>query len=356
MKTTTFPLCLGFIAVTAFAAPLQDVAAPDAKGVLEFLAKLKAQQEAAIKQRRANAFDVVKAAAASGEKSVALWKDAIKAVQFDGAEDEMSKMRAWREGDGEALNSKEAQTAAKLHLTWLYYTLQFHSGWKKKDLLPSVIDYTNQLVADGLTMESFEQNLEKARERDASGRGARRTDDDRVKRVHDAILNTPVSGSPVAKYLGLDDILPRGPSQNDRTAKAVAKILGRTATSEDDNWPMTPGDLDGIHRAILLPEYRASRDSRVIEYWDYVIKRETDAVTKKRVDYEIGRFNQIRRPELLWQRAQDLLAIGLRNRAILEMLAVLKSNPLHPQTDSWIGELEVLVSGSASAAGATGAK
>ncbi|HZJ13938.1 MAG TPA: hypothetical protein VFD27_02765 [Chthoniobacteraceae bacterium] len=331
------------LAMPAAAATLQDAPPPDLAAIRDFLTKLQAQQEAAVKQRRASAFDTVKAAATNGEKAVALWKEAVKTVMFEGAEDETTKLRAWREGDGDALNSKEAQMAAKLHLTWLFFTLQHHAGVKTKDLIPFVIDYTAQLAADGQTMDTFEDNLEKTREREASGKhGARKNDDARVKTVHDTILNTPVTNSPVAKYLGLDDILPRAASQNDRTARAVAKLLGSgTAPStSEETWPLTPGDLDGIHRAIILPEYRAMRDQRIVEYWDGVIRREAETVAKRKINYEETRFNQVRKPALIWQRAQDLLAIGLRNRAILEMVAVLKANTLHPQAEAWLKELE----------------
>jgi len=357
MKHLHFPwLLIIALAKPAAAAPLQDAPAPDLKAIRDFLNKLHAQQEATVKQRRSTAFDSVKAAMVSGEKAAALWKEAVKAVVFDGAEDEANKLRAWREGDGDALGNKEAQTAAKLHLTWLFYTLQHHGGVKTKDLVPLVIDYTTQLAADGQTMDSCDDNLQKNRERDASGKhGMRKTDDARVKTVHDAILNTPVTSSPVAKYLGLEDILPRAASQNERTAKAVAKLLGTGSgpSVSDDTWPLTPGDLDGIQRAIILPEFRATHDPRIIDYWDSVIRREAEAVAKRKVNYDEARFNQVRKPALIWQRAQDLAAIGLRNRAIADMVAVLKANPLHPQADGWMKELEGLLAPPAPASPAT---
>ncbi len=355
MKTPRSLLALLAFLTSAYGAPLSDVAAPDTAQVLDMLAKLKAQNQATIKQRRSTAYETVKAAAASGERAVALWKDAVKATQFEGAEDQASKLREWRDSTGEALNGKEAQTAAKLHMVWLYYTLQHHAGVSRKDLLPLVIDYTNQLSAHGQTMESFGESLDRQKEKDASGKhGARRNsnEDAAVKRAHDSILNTAVSGSPVAKYLGLEDILPRGAGQNDRVARSVARILGANAPKgEDDAWPMTPGDLDGIHNAIILPAYREARDPRILEYWDFVIRRETEATARRNVDYEKQRFQQIRRPELLWSRAEELAAIGLKNRAILEMIGVLKSNPIHPKAESWMGQIENMVR----PAGASGA-
>lgn len=337
-----FTCLLLALAAPVFAAELRDTPPVDEKQILELLGKLRQQQETSMKQRRATAFDVVRAATGSGEKAAALWKEAVKNVQFEGAGDEASKVRAWRENDGEALNSKEAQTAARLHMTWLFLTLQFHSGVKKKDLVPLVIDYTNQLVADGQTMDTLEDQLRKEKEREKQGARRDNNDEQAVKRMHDSILQTSVSGGPIAKYLRLEDVLPRGPSQNDRVAKSVAKILGvnQAATASDDAWPMVPGDLEGIHQALILPEYRAAKDPRILEYWERIIRRETEAVAKKKVDYEEKRFAEIRRPELFWGRAQDLYSIGLRNRAITEMVAVVRANPLHPSADGWISQLE----------------
>jgi hypothetical protein len=165
------------------------------------------------------------------------------------------------------------------------------------------------------------------------------------------ILNTAVGSSPVAKFLGIEDILPRGANQTDRTAKAVAKLIGTgtAPATADDMWPMTPGDIDGIQRAIILPEYRATQDPRIIAYWDWVIRRESEAVAKRKVNYDENRFNTVRKPALVWQRAQDLIAIGLRNRAINDMVAVLKANPLHPQAENWMRDLESILSAPPSA-------
>lgn len=318
------------------------------------LEKIRAQQETTMKQRRSSAMDVVKAAAASGEKAAALWKEAVKHIQYEGSEDSAGKIRTWREGDGEALNAKEGQTAARLHLLWLYYTLQFHSGVKKKDLLPYVIDYTNQLAADGQAMDSLEAQIEKEKERAANQKQARKSDDTVIKRVHDSILATSVSGSVVAKHLGLDTVLPRGADRNDRQAKKVAQLIdaGKAVAIEDDNWPMTPGDLEGIHKALILPEYRASKDSRIIEYWDRVIQREAANAGRKRTDFEERQFNEIRRPQLLWSRAQDALAIGVKNRAIAEMVAIIRGNITHPSLGDWINSLEGVLTESSSAASA----
>ena len=329
-------------ALSSFAAELRDAPPVDTAQVAELLGKLKKQQQLAYQQRRARAFDTIKGVVSNGEKAAALWKEAVKTVQFEGAEDEQAKVRAWRDNEGDAFNSKEVQNAARLHLTWLFYTLQFKSGVKKKDLLPLVIEYTNQLVADGQTMEGHDTQLQKDRERDATAKHGVRREEKPVKQMHDSILNASVSSSPVAKYLGLEDILPRAASQDDRIAKSVAKLLGaaKAPVAADESWPMAPGDLEAIQQSIILPEYRLTKDPRILEYWDQVLARESDRVAKRKIDYEEKRFVAVRRPEILWSRAEDFYKIGLTNRAITEMVAVLRSNPVHPRVEGWISQLE----------------
>ena len=334
------------LALSALAAELRDAPPVDAAQVSDFLGKLKKQHLAALQQRRTTAFETIKGVVSNGEKAAALWKEAVKTVQFEGAEDEQAKLRAWRDNEGDAFNSKEVQNAARLHLTWLFYTLQFKSGVKKKDLLPLVIEYTNQLVADGQTMDTHDTQLQKDKEREASSKHGVRRDEKPVKQMHDSILNASVSDSPVAKYLGLEDVLPRALSKDDRMAKSVAKILGnaKAPVAADDSWPMAPGDLEAIQQSIILPEYRLTKDPRILDYWDRVLTRESDMVAKRKIDYEEKRFVTVRRPEILWARAEDFHKIGLTNRAITEMVAVLRSNPLHPRADGWITQLESLLS------------
>lgn len=337
------------VVLSSSAAELRDAPPVDTAQVVELLGKLKKQQQLALQQRRATAFEMIKGVVGNGEKAAALWKEAVKSVQFEGAEDEQAKLRAWRDSAGDTFNSKEVQNAARLHLTWLFYTLQFKAGVKKKDLLPLVIEYTNQLVADGQTMESHDAQLQKEKEREASGKnGGRRADEKPIKQMHDSILNAAVSDSPVAKYLGLEDVLPRAASKEDRMAKSVAKLLGGTKApvAADESWPMAPGDLEAIQQAIILPEYRLTKDPRILDYWDRVLTREGELVAKRKIDYEEKRFVTVRRPEILWSRAEDFYKIGLTNRAITEMVAILRGNPVHPRVEGWISQLEgMLASG-----------
>src|SRR3954470_366223 len=108
-------------------------------------------------------------------------------------------------------------------------------------------------------------------------------------------------------------------------------------------WEGTPGNFDGLYLNILLPEMRNQKDIRLLEYWDNKIKREGEAATRSQKTFEIDKFNQVRRPSLIWSRDQDLLRVGQKNRAIADMFAQIKAFPTHPDAPGWIAELELML-------------
>jgi len=137
-----------------------------------------------------------------------------------------------------------------------------------------------------------------------------------VRKMHDKILRTDLQKSMIVGWLKLDDAV------------------------SFDKWEMVPGAYDGIYKQIVQPELRAERDPRVFEYWDTKLKKEADSATKSRLAYEVERFNNQRRPELLWNRAQEYTYLGQKNRAVTEMFNLIKQFPLHPDASDWTAALE----------------
>jgi len=112
---------------------------------------------------------------------------------------------------------------------------------------------------------------------------------------------------------------------------------------------MVPGNIDGIYASVILPEYRATKDPRLLEYWDMVLKREGDRVQKNGLDVEQRDWANLKRPSILWTRSQDVLLLGQRNRAIGEMFNLIKAHPQHPEASNWINQLESMLIPSAPA-------
>jgi hypothetical protein len=303
-----------------------DAAPVDTRQVLELLKQLRDQNESGIKSRRSNAYQQIAAAATSPERAVQLWKDAVKAVQFEGAAHEGAQLKDWKESDGEALNDRLCGNAARLHLNWMAISLQHSAGAEVKALLPKIVEHVNGVVAAQEAAEQFAENLQKAKERAASSPGARKNvqEDSQVKRVHDQIMRMSISSSPVARWLQLGE------------------MFGERKKG-DGGWELGAGNVDGIYNSVILPEYRASKDPRLLEYWDMVLRREADRVAKRKLDVETRDWTSLKKPQLLWNRAQDVLVLGQRNRAIGEMLNIIKSNPQHPEAKDWIAQLEAVI-------------
>jgi hypothetical protein len=138
--------------------------------------------------------------------------------------------------------------------------------------------------------------------------------------MHDSIINKPLAGSPVVQWLKLGDYV---------------NVQG---------WEQSPGDVNGIFEKIVLPELRTQKDPRVLEYWDMRMKREADAASKTHLSFEVDKYNTVRRPALLWKRAAELVLLGQKNKAMSDMLGIIKAHPTHPEAATWLAELERLVS------------
>lgn len=320
--------------ITAFAshafAQTGDAPPVDAAQLLQSIKQLREVSETAIKNRRNQTYGQISAAAQSAEKAVAFWKDAVKAVQFDGAKNEGTAMHNWKEGEGDVLGSKLCANAVKLHLQWLALSLQHSNGADTKQLLPQVIEYTKQLQMDAAAIERLDDQI--TRERERGGPVQKKSiEDAAVKRMHDQLLRTSINESPVSRWLQLGDLL----SEYTRKSK-----------TESAGWEMTPGNMEGIYQTIILPQFRATRDPRLLEYWDMTLKRETDRAAERKLDIEQREWTQVKRPALLWARSQDVLLLGFRNRAISEMFNILKTYPQHPEAQSWGAQLEQLIKSS----------
>ncbi len=324
----------------------QDAPPVDIGQLLQTLRALREQQTSQLRTQKQAAIQQLASVASSPEKSVQLWEEAVRATQFDGMAKEGAQFRAWKEGEGEALKERLVQNAVQLHLRWLVLTLQHSAGTKVKELLPTVVNYTKDLVADEAAMELLAETMKREKEAAAiapPGGGNRRNQnqpnkisDAVIKRTHDQIVRPGLAASPVVKWMKLADFVKPAGADGARGGRRAEAPAG-------GNWESNPGNLDGIFQNIILPELREQKDARVLEYWDLKLKKEADTASRSRLAYEIEKFNNERRPTLLWSRAQEFIVLGQKNRAVSELFAVIKAHPTHPQADDWIAALEQLL-------------
>jgi hypothetical protein len=255
---------------------------------------------------------------------------AVKATQIEGAGKETAQMKAWKEGEGEAFKEREVQNAVRLHMRWLALTLQRSGGSTVKELMPAVVSYTKELIADEIAMENLLADMKRERELGAKDpkRAQKVRDDAATKRAHDSVMRG-LNSSVVVQWMKLNDFL------------------------NTEGWELNPGNLDGIYTKIILPELRGLKDQRVFEYWDMKLKREADKASQSKLAFEIEKFNTMRRPVLLWGRALEFVNLGMKNRAATEMFGLIKAYPTHPDADEWLNTLEQLLAPPPAAPAAT---
>lgn len=332
MKRSFIPLLIASLSVPALA-QLNDIPPVDVNLILQGLKQFKELNETSLKARRNTAYQQIVAAASSLEKSAAYWTDAVLAVQFAGVDHQTAAVRDWKNGEGEGLKAKEGANAARLHLVWLGLTIQHSAGAEMKQLLPSVIDFTKQLEADDAAIGKVVEQIDKAKAAKRPGTTNKSlAEDTHAKKIHDSILRMSVTSSPVAKKLQISDLI-----------GDVGKRRKRGEDGEGSNWETVPGNVNGIYNAIILPEFRATKDARLIDYWDMMIRKGQENIYAGMPDFEERQWSQVKRPAMLWSRAQDLLLIGQRNRGITEMYNLIKAFPQHPEVATWIAQLEAIV-------------
>jgi hypothetical protein len=266
-KRLASSLLLIALAVAPLSAQAQKEDAPplDIAQVLAALREIKEAQTKQIRTAKLRALQDVQAAAASGQAAAAAWEEAVRQVQFQGASREGTQFLAWKRREGDGLNDKIGQNAARLFFVWLGMTLQRSAGLTNKDLLPQVIAHTKEVTASYQAVEALEESIRHDDELAGTNknRAERKENNARVKKMHDQILGGGLGGSIVVQALKLNDWI---------------KV---------ENWEESPGNVEGIFQQIILPELRVAKDPRVIEYWEVKLRREADAVSKSKLHFEI---------------------------------------------------------------------
>jgi len=105
-------------------------------------------------------------------------------------------------------------------------------------------------------------------------------------------------------------------------------------------WGLVPGNVDGMIDGVLMPKYRDTKDPKLMTFWDDKIERQREKVDEAGLEMGKQRFETEELPRLLWNRAKDYVHLDEPNRALTEMIGIIRQNPGHPDFERWIGELK----------------
>ena len=301
----------------------QDANPVDVSTVLKDLSNIKKVQEDGSKATKLKLAQQFLTTAGDTGAAVNYYKEAIRATKFEGISRESTQFQQWEKDEAEHLKSKAFRDALSYHLTYLSLTLRRSAGLEVRDLLPDLINYTQQVMT-----EEDQGGGPAQQSGGMTGRQSRRPPSAQS-------LIAPPSAPP-----SLDAEL----MKPDLTSSIfVVWMQIEKYVSDADDWELSPGNVNGIYDQTILPEYRRTRDPRLLQYWDTRIQREADLAAKSGRNFDVDKFNQTTLPQLRWKRTQELIALGLKNRAINDMVALIKTYPTHPDVPSWIQTVQQML-------------
>ncbi len=292
-------LFAGILLAAGFpAASAQDTPDLNADALLKEIAGIEELQKAAKTKEQASLIAALKAAQGSGTAAANFYEKAVEAVQFQGRKDKASAFSDWKKANADLLRSKEMQTALLLHLRYLQMALERRGMEHPETMVPGVLAYVNDLVAADKLFAGQEKRPNEQKN----------------------LLDQPLGQSIFSQWFQLGPWLP-----------------------EDKIWESKPGDMAGILEKNVRGLLRKEKDPLLLKTWDLQLKIEADRITEGRSQHEIDKFNTLTRPQLLFRRAQDMVVVGNPNRGAGEMVALIRSNPSHPDFDAWVAAVRGLL-------------
>ncbi len=291
MFTRSLPVVL-LLAALAYGRPLQaqQPQGPpfDPNAVLATLKDLKTKQQIAVNKEKSGVSASINAAIADPTKFYELAVTAVE-LQGGGAND-ASRLTEWRKRHGNELRNRDFADALRLHLVYLNLTWQHSMGVKTKDQLGALLDH---VAAIGRNAELYSQF---------------------------DIYRKSLSEGVFVPYF------------------QIGPYIGGLK-----EWHDRPFDVEGIYEKIIFPELRTQKNPRLLDCWRDRIQLETMRATSAQNSLTANKFNNIRLPNLLWNRAEDELMLGLTNQAVADMLGLIKGHADHPDFDRWTARLTEIV-------------
>jgi len=245
-------------------------------------------------------------------KSVQVYLESYRNVEFGRAQDGETRFQQWRVENKEKIASLDFSTAAQLHVQYVALVCREALGEKEA---PKAGEW-------GVYWE----NLFKSRE----------------------IAESPgdLTGAkvPVAKK-GLAGRKQKKESGNDFDRPVLESPLVRDRQiqgflGEVKEATVSSSSVGAIFNQVVRPRLRKAKSQELIRFWDLRIAAMDEGMGKEVKTLGLDDYKVLKRPELMWERADDLEKMGEQESAWARKMEILKSCPYHPKIAEWIGEMK----------------
>lgn len=293
----------------------QDLPPPqNATEILKELDKVDQGAKSKVENRRSAAISQIQGAGNSGSAAVDLYLKALANTKFlESPQDYVE----WTRKNQELLHSLSFQNAAQLQMRYLAMALRRDEKHDAYSQIPECLAYLGTLSSDKSLRQSPSDSSGGSAQSGPQLRVQKKavaapTSTDKPYPEAIALINQPVNKSSVVEWFQIFDLLP------------------------DKDFAPSAGNYESIMEKNIRSPLKAMKDPRIIQTWDVQIAQETAAATESNSKQQADTFNQTRLPELLFRKAKDTAAIGQSNRALDQIMVLIRNYPENPLTQGWI--------------------
>jgi hypothetical protein len=298
----------------------QDLTAPqNTNDILRELDKVNQGAKLTENKRRGAAIAAIQGAAASGPAAVDLYLRSLENTKYLETHQDYVD---WSRKHQELLHSISFQNAAQLQMRYLDMALQRNEKHDAFAQIPECLAYLDTLssqrslrpetrdsAGDDDTPATPSQNTAPKK---GQPKPVKNTASDRPYPEALSLINQPVDKSSVVQWLQISDLLP-----------------------EKDFEP-SAGNYKSIMEKNIRGPLRTKSDPRLLQTWDMQIARETATATESNSRQAAETFNKARLPDLLFLKAKDTTAIGQPNRALGQVMVLVRNYPENSSLQEWI--------------------
>ena len=311
MKSSPLPwfiIVCSWILCPAVLLAAQDLPPPqNTEALLRELDKIDSGSQSLSQKRRAEAISRIQSASSSGPTAVELYVTALDNTKY--LENHPAFIE-WKQKKQDDLHHSSFQNAAQLQLRYILLGLQRSEQKTALAQVPETLAYLNSLSS----LHFLEGTYNAA----ASAKGAKTAPttpipSDKITSDAAALIKQPIAGSPVVDWLQIADLFPEG-----------------------KDFEASAGNYEGILDKNVKTPLRTTNDPRLPEVWDLQISTESAVTSAANSKQKTETFTNDRLPDLLFRKAQDTAAIGQPNRALNEVMMLVRNYPANSSMQDWI--------------------
>ena len=286
----------------------QDAPAPQNKtALLQELDKITSGSETIVRKRRAEAISRVQSASSSGGAAVELYLNALDNTKY---REKHQEFVDWRQKNQDNLRHASFQNASQLQLRYLLLALQRSDQNTALTQIPESLAYLKSLQDLHFLEETQASSTAQKSNR---GMQAPPPPSDKVIPEASALIKQPIRNCAVVEWFQISDLLPEG-----------------------KDFEGSAGNFSGIIDKNVKTPLRGTNDPRLSGVWDFQINAESAVANSGDSPQKAETFRNERLPELIFLKLKDTAAIGQPNRALNELMTLIRTYPSNHSVNDWI--------------------